>query len=189
MNTASKTYGLDNVALLTPYRKKTATGANALNLRLRDLLNPPAPNKPEATHGKRAFRLGDRVMQTKNLGEVNNGDVGYITGIFRDADGIAIRVDFGDDRTVEYDPTQLPMLDLGYASTVHKSQGSEYQSVIVNLQRSHYIMLTRPLVYTAITRGKSRVILVGEKRALHTAITRTDTEKRGTCLAKRIRNS
>ena len=183
-----KKYGLDNVALLTPYRKKTETGANALNLRLRDLVNPPAPGKPEAAHGKRVFRVGDRVMQTKNLGEVNNGDVGYIKDIFRDTDGITIRVNFGG-REMEYDSTQLPMLDLGYASTVHKSQGSEYQSVIVNLQRSHYIMLTRPLVYTAITRGKSRVILVGEKGALYTAISRTDAEKRGTCLAKRIRNS
>lgn len=181
-------FGLDNVALLTPYRKKTETGANALNLRLRDLVNPPAPNKPEATHGKRVFRVGDRVMQTKNLGEVNNGDVGYITDIFRDTDGITIRVNFGDGREVEYDPDQLSMLDLGYAYTVHKSQGSEYQSVIINLQKAHYIMLTRPLVYTAITRGKSRVIMVGEKRALHIAISRTDTEKRGTCLAKRIRN-
>ena len=184
-----KKYGLDNVALLTPYRKKTETGANALNLRLRDLVNPPAPGKPEAAHGKRVFRVGDRVMQTKNLGEVNNGDVGYIKDIFRDTDGITIRVNFGGGREMEYDSTQLPMLDLGYASTVHKSQGSEYQSVIVNLQRSHYIMLTRPLVYTAITRGKSRVILVGEKGALYTAISRTDAEKRGTCLAKRIRNS
>lgn len=183
-----KKYGLDNVALLTPYRKKTETGANALNLRLRDLINPPAPGKAEATHGKRVFRVGDRVMQVKNLGEVNNGDVGYITDIFRDTDGITIRVNFGDGREVEYDPDQLSMLDWGYASTVHKSQGSEYQSVIVNLQKTHYIMLTRPLAYTAITRGKSRVILVGEKRALYTAISRTDTEKRGTCLAKRIRN-
>ena len=145
--------------------------------------------KPEAAHGRRVFRVGDRVMQTKNLGEVNNGDVGYIKDIFRDTDGITIRVNFDGGREMEYDSTQLPMLDLGYASTVHKSQGSEYQSVIVNLQRSHYIMLTRPLVYTAITRGKSRVILVGEKRALYTAISRTDAEKRGTCLAKRIRNS
>ena len=127
-------------------------------------------------------------MQVKNMGEVNNGDVGYITNIFRDVDGISIRVNFGDGREMEYDPDQLSMLDLGYASTVHKSQGSEYQSVIVNLQKTHYIMLTRPLVYTAITRGKSRVILVGEKRAMYMAINRTDTEKRGTSLAKRIRN-
>lgn len=103
-------------------------------------------------------------------------------------DGTTIKVNFGDGREVEYESDQLSMLDWGYASTVHKSQGSEYQSVIINLQKAHYIMLTRPLVYTAITRGKSRVILVGEKRALHIAISRTDTEKRGTCLAKRIRN-
>lgn len=78
------------------------------------------------------------------------------------------------------------MLDLGYASTIHKSQGSEYRSVIINLQCAHYVMLTRPLVYTAITRGKENVIIVGERRALCMAIKKTDTEKRGTCLAKRL---
>lgn len=79
------------------------------------------------------------------------------------------------------------MLDLGYASTIHKSQGAEYQSVIINLQCAHAIMLTRPLIYTAITRGKKRVIIVGERRALCMAIKKTDTEKRGTCLAKRLK--
>ena len=128
-------------------------------------------------------------MQTKNSGEVNNGDIGYITDIFKDVDGTTVKVDFGDGREAEYDSSQLSMLDWGYASTVHKSQGSEYQSVIINLQKAHYIMLTRPLVYTAITRGKTKVILVGEKRALHTAINRTDTERRGTCLAMRIQKS
>ena len=78
------------------------------------------------------------------------------------------------------------MLDFGYASTIHKSQGSEYQSVIINIQCAHYVMLTRPLIYTAITRGKTRVVVVGERRALCTAIKRTDTEHRGTALAKRI---
>lgn len=82
--------------------------------------------------------------------------------------------------------SQLDMLDLGYASTIHKSQGSEYRSVIINLQCAHYVMLTRPLVYTAITRGKENVIIVGERRALCMAIKKTDTEKRGTCLAKRL---
>lgn len=182
-------YGLDNVALLTPYRKKTETGADALNIRLRDMVNPPAPGKFEVSHGKRIFRVGDKVMQTKNSGEVNNGDIGYITDIFKDVDGITVKVDFGDGREAEYDSSELSKLDWGYASTVHKSQGSEYQSVIINLQNAHYIMLTRPLVYTAITRGKTKVILVGEKRALHTAINRTDTEKRGTCLAQRIQNN
>lgn len=97
-------------------------------------------------------------------------------------------MDFGEGRIKEYDPAagDLDMLDLGYASTVHKSQGSEYSTVIINLQCAHHIMLTRPLVYTAITRGKHKVIIVGERKALCIAIKRTDTERRGTCLAKRL---
>ena len=95
-------------------------------------------------------------------------------------------MDFGDGRIKEYEPAELDMLDFGYAFTVHKSQGSEYKSVIINLQCAHYNMLTRPLIYTAITRGKERVIIVGEKRALCIAIKKTDTEKRGTCLALRL---
>lgn len=179
-------YGVDHVALLTPYRQKTETGVNALNERLRDMVNPPAENKPEATFGKRKFRLGDKVMQIKNHGEVNNGDVGYISRIVKNSEEMTTYVDFGDSRVKEYDQSELDMLDLGYASTVHKSQGAEYRSVILNLQCVHSIMLTRPLVYTAITRGKEKVTIVGERRALCIAIKRTDTEKRGTCLATRL---
>lgn len=182
----SKKYGVDHVALLTPYRQKTETGVNALNERLRDMVNPPAANKPEAVLGKRKFRLGDKVMQIKNHGEVNNGDVGYISRIVRGVEETTVYVDFGDGRVKEYDQSELDMLDLGYASTVHKSQGAEYRSVILNLQCAHSIMLTRPLVYTAITRGKEKVTIVGERRALCIAIKRTDTEKRGTCLAMRL---
>lgn len=180
-------YGVDNVALLTPYRQKTETGVNALNLRIRELINPPYSAKKETVMGKRIFRSGDKVMQTKNHEEVNNGDVGYITGISRYGSDTSVNIDFGDGRTLEYDSSELDMLDLGYASTIHKSQGSEYQSVIINLQCAHSIMLTRPLIYTAITRGKTRVIIVGERRALAIAVKRTDTEKRGTQLAIRIR--
>lgn len=179
-------YGVDNVALLTPYRQKTETGVNALNLRLRELVNPPNPGKKEAVIGKRTFRSGDKVMQTKNHEEVNNGDVGYITRVSQYGSDTAVSIDFGDGRALEYDSSELDMLDLGYASTIHKSQGSEYQSVIINLQCAHSIMLTRPLIYTAITRGKTKVIIVGERRALSIAIKRTDTEKRGTQLAVRI---
>lgn len=181
-------YGVDNVALLTPYRQKTETGVNALNLRLRELVNPPNPAKKEAVLGKRIFRSGDKVMQTKNHEEVNNGDIGYITAVSRYGNDTAVNIDFGDGRTLEYDSSELDMLDLGYASTIHKSQGSEYQSVIINLQCAHSIMLTRPLIYTAITRGKTKVIIVGERRALSIAIKRTDTEKRGTQLAIRIQD-
>ena len=179
-------YGVDNVALLTPYRQKTETGVNALNEKLRELVNPKDPAKPEAICGKRIFRLGDKVMQVKNHDDVNNGDVGYIVRITASSAETTVYVDFGDGRTKEYDSTELDMLELGYASTIHKSQGSEYQTVIMNIQKAHYIMLTRPLVYTAITRGKNRVIIVGERRALCTAIKKTDTEKRGTCLAQRL---
>lgn len=182
----TKEYGVDNVALLTPYRQKTETGVNALNERLREKVNPPDTQKPEVVFGNRKFRCGDKVMQIKNHDDVNNGDIGYVRKIIRVGDDTTVHVDFGDGRMKEYDSSELDMLDLGYASTIHKSQGSEYQSVIINLQCAHSIMLTRPLIYTAITRGKERVTIVGEKRALCISIKRTDTEKRGTCLAKRL---
>lgn len=181
-----KKYGVDNVALLTPYRQKTETGANALNERIRDVINPAAPGKAEITHGKRLFRCGDKVMQIKNCDDVNNGDIGYITRIEHCGNESTAHIDFGDGRLKEYDSTELDLIDLGYASTIHKSQGSEYRSVIINLQMAQYIMLTRPLIYTAITRGKERVTIVGERKALCTAIKKTDTEKRGTRLAKRL---
>lgn len=149
-----KKYGVDNVALLTPYRQKTDTGANALNERIRDIVNPKSSHSEEISHGKRLFRCGDKVMQIKNHDDVNNGDIGYIIQIKKSGNEITAYIDFGDGRVKEYDSSELDMIDLGYASTIHKSQGSEYSSVIINLQKAHYIMLTRPLVYTAITRGK-----------------------------------
>ena len=179
-------YGVDNVALLSPFRQKTETGVNALNEVLRDSVNPKASYKIEAVCGKKLFRQGDKVMQTRNHDDVSNGDIGTITGITKTANDVCVHVDFGDGRVKEYDSTDLEMLDLGYATTIHKSQGSEYRSVIINLQCAHSLMLTRPLVYTAITRGKDRVILVGERKALCIAIKKTDTEKRGTCLAHRL---
>lgn len=181
-----KKYGVDNVALLTPYRQKTDTGANALNERIRDIVNPKSSHSEEISHGKRLFRCGDKVMQIKNHDDVNNGDIGYIIQIKKSGNEVTAYIDFGDGRVKEYDSSELDMIDLGYASTIHKSQGSEYSSVIINLQKAHYIMLTRPLVYTAITRGKKHVIFVGERSALCTAIKRTDTEQRGTRLAKRL---
>ena len=180
-------YGVDNVALLSPFRQKTETGVNALNEVLRDSVNPPSLYKKEITCGKRLFRQGDKVMQIKNHDDISNGDIGVITRITEVGSDVSVLVDFGDGRLKEYDAADMEMLDLGYATTIHKSQGSEYRSVIINLQCAHTVMLTRPLVYTAITRGKDRVILVGERKALCIAIKKTDTEKRGTCLAHRLR--
>lgn len=180
-------FGVDSVALLSPFRQRTETGVNALNELIRNLINPAGASKAEAKTPKRTFRCGDKVMQIKNYGDVNNGDIGYITKISNMYGDITVYIDFGDGRLKKYDSSELDMIDLGYASTIHKSQGSEYQSVIINIQTAHYIMLTRPLIYTAITRGKTRVIIVGERKALATAIKRTDTERRGTSLAKRIK--
>ena len=179
--------GIDNVVLLSPYRQKTETGANALNQRLQGKVNPSADGKMDAVHGQRRFRTGDKVMQIKNCEDINNGDVGYITSITGTQTESVIRIDFGDGRIVDYENADLDMLDLGYACTVHKSQGSEYKSVIINLQCAHSVMLVRPLIYTAITRAKEKVLIVGERRALCTAIRRIDTEQRGTKLAQRIR--
>ena len=179
-------YGIDNVVLLSPYRQKTETCANALNQRLQGKVNPPADGKQDAVHGQRRFRTGDKVMQIKNCEDINNGDVGYITSISGTQSESVVRIDFGDGRVVDYENGDLDMLDLGYACTVHKSQGSEYKSVIINLQCAHSVMLVRPLIYTAITRAKEKVLIVGERRALCTAIRRIDTEQRGTKLAQRI---
>ena len=180
-------YGVENVALLSPYRQKTETGVAALNERIRKDVNPQDPTKGEITLGKKTFRTGDKVMQIKNHEDVNNGDIGYITDISGIGNDAVVCIDFGDGRNVEYDASELNMLDLGYASTIHKSQGSEYQSVIINLQCAHSIMLVRPLIYTAITRAKKQVIIVGERRALCIAIKKQDTEKRGTQLAERLK--
>ncbi len=114
-------YGVDNVALLSPFRQKTETGVNALNEVLRDSVNPEASYKIEAVCGKKLFRQGDKVMQTRNHDDVSNGDIGTITGITKTANDVCVHVDFGDGRVKEYDSTDLEMLDLGYATTIHKS--------------------------------------------------------------------
>ena len=185
----SALHGIDNVALLTPLRQKTETCVNSLNEMIRDKVNPATPSKKETPEkAGKIYREGDKIMQIKNFEDVNNGDIGYIRKIVTVGDETIVQIDFGDGRIKEYDLSEMDMIDLGYASTVHKSQGLEYSTVIMNLQCAHYIMLTRPLVYTAITRGKNKVIIVGERKALCTAIKRTDTDKRGTCLAKRMQD-
>ena len=183
-----KKFGVDGVAFLTPFRHKTETSVDAMNARLQALVNPAAPGKPEAVYGQLRFRLGDKVMQIKNYEQVNNGDVGYITSITGPENEAAVQIDFGDGRVMEYENDQLKMLDLGYASTVHKSQGAQYKSVIMNLQCAHAIMLIRAIVYTAITRARLRLAIVGERKALCRAIRNTKADQRGTRLAKRIQD-
>lgn len=179
-------YGIDRVAMLTPFRQKTETSVNALNEVLRDRVNPPSPSKAECAIGRKVFREGDKVMLCKNRGDVNNGDIGRVVRIQTGFHETVLQVDFGDDKVIEFDKECFDMFDWGYASSVHKSQGSEYDCVIINLQCAHNIMLTRPLIYTAVTRGKQEAIIVGERRALCVAIKRPEAKRRGTRLAKRI---
>ena len=180
-------YGVDNVALLTPFRAKTVTGVRAMNERLRTLVNPPSADKAELTVGQRVFRRGDKVMQTKNREEVSNGDIGYIRKIEQDTDGFLVEVDFHGGRIVSYEDSEsLSHLDLAYATTIHKSQGGQYDSVLLSIQNLHGRMLKRPLVYTGLTRAKRRAIVVGDWPAVIRAIETVDTERRNTLLAARI---
>lgn len=179
--------GLDNVCYLTPLRGKSATCVNEMNPVIRDRINPPSQDKPEVKFGNKVFRKGDKITQMRNFEDVANGDIGYILNILRDEDGqIIVQIDFGDDRIKFYDMQNLEMIDLAYSLTIHKSQGSEYATTIINLQSLHYIMLNRPLIYTAITRGKKRVIIVGEKKALCMAIKKEATNERFTGLKTRL---
>ncbi len=136
-------------------------------------------------YGGTTFYVGDKVMQIKNNYDKNvfNGDIGFIQGINLEDRVISISI---DDKLVEYDYTELDEVILAYASTVHKSQGSEYPIVVAPLSTQHYMMLQRNLLYTCITRAKKIFILVGTKKAVSMAIRNNNIAKRNTMLAKRL---
>ena len=183
-------HGIENVQILSPFRVKTEAGVNVLNRAIRELINPHRAAVPELQVGRRVFRCGDRVMQIKNKGDVSNGDVGIVTSVHASEENDStITITFSDERVVEYTAEDLDVIELAYAVTIHKSQGSEYHTVIIPLLKAFYVMLRRNLIYTAITRAKERVILVGQKQALFTAISRNDVDHRNTLLGERIRNA
>ena len=127
------------------------------------------------------------MIQTKNREAVSNGDVGLIVSITQDEEeGDTVRVLFSDERAVDYSAEELSQLELAYATTIHKSQGSEYHTVIIPILKDQYIMLRRNLIYTAVSRAKQQVTLVGQKQALHIAIDKNDIDQRNTLLADRI---
>ena len=137
--------------------------------------------------GSLYFRVGDKVMQNRNSGKASNGDIGFIRGFRHDErDGMRIAIQFSPMRVVEYSMEEMGHVELAYATTVHKAQGSEFDVVIFPLLRSHARMLTRSLVYTAITRAKAKVILVGQIGMLYMAVHKDDTGKRNTQLGRRI---
>lgn len=185
--------GIDNVQVLSPYRKKGDVSTNALNEVLWDLVNPEtAPEgRKETESGKRekseAFRIGDRIIHNKNKNGISNGDIGYVTDIFTDKDGVVLtRLEFSEHRNVEYNSDELDMVEHSYATTVHKSQGSEYRMVILPWLPMFYKMLRRNILYTAITRAKEQVVIVGSKKAIYMAIHNTDSDKRNTRLGERV---
>ena len=172
-----------DVQVLSPMHR-LACGVENLNKLLQEALNPPARGKRELAVSGKIFRVGDKVMQTRNDYDkgVFNGDIGRIADM--DDEMVLVRYPEGD---VPYDRTELDALAPAFAMSVHKSQGSEYPVVILALVNSHYIMLQRNLLYTAITRAKQRVILVGSSEALGTAVSNDRTRRRHSLLAERLR--
>lgn len=170
-----------SVQVLTPMHRGLL-GTIQLNRELQQLLNPAGVS---LERGGSTLRVRDKVMQLRNNYDkgVFNGDLGRIASIDRD-DG-KIRVDF-DERIVEYESDEWDEISLAYATSIHKSQGSEYPVVILPLHTSHYIMLYRSILYTAVTRGKKLVIVVGNRKALAMAIRNVRVETRNTGLKERL---
>ncbi len=176
---------LADIQVLSPMHRGAA-GVSALNERLQERLNPPAPAREQHKIGHRLFRQGDRVMQIRNNYDklVFNGDMGRLLRLDRE-EQVAL-VDF-EGQAVEYEFYQLDQLVHAYAVSVHKSQGSEYPVVVVPVLTQHYMMLQRNLLYTAITRAKQMVVLIGSKRAVAMAVRNDKIAERNTSLAERLR--
>jgi len=175
---------MEDIQVLSPMYRG-AVGVSHLNERLQAALNPPSARKAEQRLSGRAFRAGDRVIQLRNNYdlEVYNGDVGRVQAI--DAVNQALRVRF-DDRVVSYDWSEADELALAYAISVHKSQGSEYPAVVIPVMTTHYMMLQRPVLYTAVTRARELVVLVGSRRALAIAVRNDKVVQRYSGLSVRI---
>ena len=172
---------LSNIQVLTPMQRGVI-GASNLNILLQAALNP---TRTALNRGGYSYCLNDRVMQLRNNydKEVFNGDLGYISEV--NMEERTLRVDF-DGRVVEYEVSELDELTLAYATTIHKSQGSEYPIVVMPVMMTHYVMLQRNLIYTGITRAKKVCVLLGTKKALSFAIRNMAVLKRNTKLKERL---
>jgi exodeoxyribonuclease V alpha subunit len=182
-------FGLDafrDVQVLAPM-KRSELGTRNLNTCLQGVLNPSPPS-PQVQRFGWTFRIGDKVLQTVNdyQKEVFNGDIGRVAAV--DEVDQELIVDY-DGRQVVYDFGELDELNLAFAISIHKGQGSEYPAVVVPLHTQHYMMLQRNLLYTAITRGKKLVVLVGSRKALSLAVQRQDTARRYSALCRRLQET
>lgn len=196
-----KAYGYDyskDIQILTQSRKGIC-GVFELNKLLQDILNPKTEASDEILVGNKLFRVNDKVMQTKNNynlsfiddeGEENfgvyNGDMGHI--IFIDKSSNKLTVEMDDKRLIEYSLEDLDNLELAYAITIHKSQGSEFKSVIIPIFDGYKLLQTRNLLYTAITRAKENIVLVGDKNVMNNMIRNNTINSRYSNLEKRIQH-
>ena len=188
-----------NLQVLSPTRKGDC-GVAALNPRLQEALNPRHPDKPEVVRGATVFRLGDKVIQTHNDYELSwsrssgfgpdqgkgvfNGDIGFVTEVDPKEKRLTVR--FDDERDVRYASEDLENLELAYCLSVHKSQGSEFTAVILPVVSGPPMLMTRNLLYTALTRAKSLVVLVGQEEIIRRMVENNHTLRRYTALAQRL---
>lgn len=172
-----------DIQVLSPM-KKSGNGTIALNKLLQSVINPTGE---QMEYGTTIFRVGDKVMQTKNDydNDVSNGDMGFIVGI--DNSEQTVLIDFGKKSPVEYEKKDLKNISLAYACTIHKSQGSEYPVVVMPFTMQFYIMLQRNLLYTGVTRAKKVCVLIGDKKAVSAAIRNGKAAARNTMLKERLR--
>ena len=178
---------VDELQVLAPMYRGACGVAN-LNARLQETLNPASPRKVERRLGGRAFRVGDKVMQTRNnyLRDVYNGDIGRVTAIDPVEQTLTVAI---DGQPVVYDWGEADELVHAFAVSVHKSQGSEYPAVVIPMLTQHYLMLQRNLLYTAITRARQLVVLVGTRRAIGIAVRNDKVRERHSGLSVRLRES
>ena len=188
-----------NIQVLSPTRKGEC-GVNVLNLRLQEALNPPKPGIPEFSHSGNIFRLGDKVIQIHNDYDlawvretddgpekgkgVLNGDIGFITEVNPGASSLTVR--FDDERDVKYEADDLENLELAYCLSVHKAQGSEFPTVILSVAGGPPMLMTRNLLYTALTRAQKLVVLVGQEEIIQRMVENNYVLRRYTALSQRL---
>ncbi len=173
------------VQVITPMHRGSL-GVTALNRRLQESLNPGGPRKAEVRHGDLILREGDRVLQVVNNYDkaVFNGEIGRVVRV--DAANRYVTVAFEDDE-VSYDQSDIDQLQLAYAMTIHKSQGSEYPCAVIVMHSTHYIMLRRNLLYTALTRAEDLAVIIGNSQGVMRAAQNAEEQRRFTRLAERLR--
>lgn len=177
------------IQVLTPLKQKTSCGSKNLNRLIQETINPSRKGVNEVKFGSTTFREGDKVIQTKNNYEKGcfNGDTGYITRIGKTKEGDAtVTVKFDDEEVTFTGREEILELELAYAISVHKSQGSEYETVLIPMVMSHKRLLARNLLYTAVTRAKKKVYIFGDSRAIRYAINNTNIAVRNSKLYQKL---